>query len=212
LQNQIDGYDQGESTRTRPEEPRDVSQVETPEEGEKEEAAAAAAQQGVEGVWKELGRVQEQQQEEDVVRVVERIEMQGEQRQQEVEDELAMEELQEEGKEEDADNPKDEDYSLDIGDEGDEDDKDLRLAKRRNLPSISTDEVLKGSYQHSAKLSLRLLRRSISPSSMLVEIDNVQSQTMHGYLPTSVVDEQRYTPQPSRSPSATAESVPAAEY
>jgi hypothetical protein len=50
-----------------------------------------------------------------------------------------MEELQ--GEEDDVDNPKDEDYSLDTGGEGDENGEDLRPAKRRKLPSTSTDEV-----------------------------------------------------------------------
>jgi hypothetical protein len=40
----------------------------------------------------------------------------------------------------------------------------------------------------------------------------MQSQTIHGYLPTSIVDRQRCTLRPSRSPSAAAESAPAAEY
>ena len=79
LQNQIDGHCQGEITRSRPEEPRDTSQVETLDEVKE---GAAVARQGAEGVGKELLEQQQQQQEEeeDVVGVVEGVEMQRQQR------------------------------------------------------------------------------------------------------------------------------------
>jgi hypothetical protein len=96
LQNQIDGHCQGEITGSRPEEPRDTSQVETLDKGKE---GAAAARQGAEGVGEELREQQQQEEDkEDVAGVVEGTKMQGQQRQQEGKDELAMEELQEGGR------------------------------------------------------------------------------------------------------------------
>lgn len=106
--------------------------------------------------------------------VVEGIEMQGEQQQHEEEeelDELAMEEPQEE-EEDDVDNPEDEDYGCDTGDK---DDEDLRPTKRRKLPLGCIDKGLEEPRDHSAKLGVRRPRRLTSPSSMQIEIDDVQS-------------------------------------
>jgi len=90
-------------------------------------------------------------------------------------DELAVEELQEGEEEDDVDNPEDEDYSLDTGNEGDE---DLRPTKRQKLSLGHIDEGLEKACSHRAKLGVGWPRRFASPSSMQVEMDNVQSGTV----------------------------------
>jgi hypothetical protein len=106
----------------------------------------------------------------------------------------------------DVDNPEDEDYGCDTGDE---DDEDLRPTKRRKLPLGRIDKGLEEPRDHGAKLGVRRPRRLTSPSSMQIEIDDVQSQTVH---PRFIDNKRHDTLRSSRSPSATAESVPAAEY
>jgi hypothetical protein len=75
----------------------------------------------------------------------------------------------------------DENYSRDTSDETDEEDEDLQPAKQRKPPSLSTNKVLKP-REHNRKLGIRWSRRLTSPSSILVEKDDVQSWTEHQLL------------------------------
>lgn len=208
---EINRRSQSEITRRKPEERRGGSRLDTPDVGEEERLQQEAE------VVADVDMLQaKRQQEEEMAGAVEGMEIQGEQQQQDEEDglageeeeldELAMEEPEEGEEEDDMDNPKDEDYSRDTGDE---DDEDLRPAKRQRLSSQRIDEVLEAPREYGAKLGVRRPRRLSSPSSVQVETDDVQSQTQWS---TFIDNKQHDTQQPSRNSSATAESVPTAEY
>ena len=93
-------------------------------------------------------------------------------------------------------------------DTGHEDDEEPRPAKRRKLPSVSTDVALTPLLEHSPTPHLRR-PRSLTPSSTAQpEMGDAQSQADHGHPPTLADD----PPRVSRSPSAAVESAPVAEY
>jgi len=96
-------------------------------------------------------------------------------------------------------------------DTNDEDDEDLRPAKRRMLPLVSTNVALTPPCEYGTP---RLRRpRILTPSSTTQpEMKEAWSQADHRHLPTLVDDDHHSTPQTSRSPSATAELAPVAEY
>jgi hypothetical protein len=158
---------------------------------------------------------QKQPQAEELVREVEVPEMEGEMQQLgkelagegEVLGERALEELVEVEAEDDGDNSEDEDYHMD---DEEEDDEDIRPAKRRKLPLGPTNNAVGPTSERSSMLSRP--QNSTPPSLTLLKMDGVQSQTDHGCPPTPIEYEQHSTPRPSRSPSATAKSVLAAEY
>jgi len=82
-------------------------------------------------------------------------------------------------------------------------DEDPRPAKRRkphSAPALTTS------------LHLRRSRPFVLPSATSLEIDDAQPQTDRGCPSTSVDDEHHHTPRTSRSPPASAESAPVAEY
>jgi hypothetical protein len=209
LQNQGDNYFQVQTTRTRTGEPRDASQVRNLDESEKN---SLVAQQRAEGE----GEEQQHEGEEDIVGLTEGRELQREQHHREENelegedkelDALAVEECFHNGEEEDgSDNPEDEDYDCDSIDEEDE---DIRPAKRRSLPWPPTDEGREDCGQQSAKPDVTQPHRSLSTATERV---HVQPKTGRTRTRNSTAAKQLHTPHPSRSPSATTESVPAAEY
>jgi hypothetical protein len=152
----------------------------------------------VTGEPKETRQREVEGEEAEMMAVVERRKVQGE-RQQEGGDELdemAMEEPQEGG-------------GVGSNDENDEEDEDPRPAKRRKLPAVSPKEALELAREQNPKLNIGPPRHCSSSKYMRIEIEDRQSQTEE---PRFTDDERRDTLAPSRSPSTTAESVPAAEY
>jgi hypothetical protein len=93
-----------------------------------------------------------------------------------------------------------------------EDDEDPRPAKKRKLPTISTDMALTPPREHSLKPRLTPPHSLTPPSATQLKMDNAQSQADHRHPPTPIYDEHHHTPGTSQSPSATIESVPIAEY
>jgi len=148
---------------------------------------------------------------EEMTAVVEGRKVQGERQREEedVLDEMAIEEPQKGQGVGTVDNSEDEDYSRDTDDEDDDEDEDFRPAKRQKLPSVSAKEALKPAREHNPKLDVGRPRRRTSPTFMQIEMDDRQSQTEDPRFTDNV--RQDALP-PSRSPSATAESVLAAEY
>lgn len=226
LQNQGDSDFQAKITRTRMDEPRDASHIRTLDKFEKN---TLGAQQGVE----EEGEEQQHEREEDIVGLMGGREMQRQQHRgselagEEKElhglsmeeclhtreagceelDELAIAECFHNREEEDcSDNPEDGDYYCDSIDKEDE---DIRLAKGRRLPSQLSDEGLEDRDQQSAKSDVTQPRLLLSTAT---ERGYVQPKTVHTRARNSTADEQLYTPHSSPSPSASTDSVPAAEY
>lgn len=98
-----------------------------------------------------------------------------------------------------VDNSEDKDCSRDTDDE--EEDEDFRPAKRRKLPPVSAKEVLEPAREHNPKLDIGRPCRRTSSTFIQIELDESHAQT-----------EDWDTLPPPRSPSATAESVLAAEH
>ncbi|CZR65262.1 uncharacterized protein PAC_15162 [Phialocephala subalpina] len=98
-------------------------------------------------------------------------------------------------------------------DTGDEDDEEPRPEKRRKLPSVSTDVALTP-LEHSPTPHLRRPHSLMPSSTTQSEMGDARSQADHGHLPALSDDGQHHhhPPRASRSPSATVESAPVAEY
>jgi hypothetical protein len=194
---------QSDIAHRRSEERRDASQpnTHTPDVGKEK-----PRQQDAEAIAEEPREQQEQEDEEEEEKMTAAVEggtVQGEQQQEEEDmlDERTMGELQEGEGVGTIDNSEDEDYRCQTDDEEEEEDEDFRPAKRRKLPHVSAKEVLEPAREHNPKLDIGRPCRRTSPTFIQIEMDDKHAQT-----------EDRDTVQPSRSPSATAESVLAAEY
>lgn len=172
-----------ETTASRPDEPRDASRHGTPAQGlEKWEQLETRV------AAEPLGR--RDLQEEELVGEVGGVEMQPQ-------EDLA-------GQKEELRRPA-------VGDQHDEDveDEDPRPAKRWRLPAR---QALTPSFDHESEARFGQPHSLSPPSTTPLELDDAQFQADRGCPPPSTDDEHHCAPEVSRSPSAEAASMPAAEY
>lgn len=103
------------------------------------------------------------------------------------------------------------DCSHNTNNEDIEDDEGLRPAKRRKLPLQPTHKALTPPLDHNSKVRLREPHSVTPPLATQLEVDDVRPQADHLHPPIFSDDDYHYPP-PSRSPFATTESIPLAEY
>ncbi|KAL2357207.1 hypothetical protein BJ546DRAFT_967135 [Cryomyces antarcticus] len=94
----------------------------------------------------------------------------------------------------------------------DEDDEDPRPAKRRKLPSINTGTALSPLSRPGPERRMVQHGRLTPPSAPQHEAYDVQSLAEHGCSPALADNKRQHIPRTPRSPSATRELVPVAEY